>query len=336
MRRYIFLLAVVVLVSVILSSCALNVFKELNKPTNVETLSQVAVDESNSGNFKAALSNSTQVLSTVSNGTVPSTNLYNAVVLSDTSTSARNILAAVTNFLNTTTSTSVALKNTAEAMLNSINGTMGLNAMTLANNFISFYQQSQSVSITSVSTSDYALIFSAIKLLVSSSHNLQLMQLLEALSSTLNRLDPSNLNWLVSKGIYSALQIPIILFDSNGNGVLDPQDQIFTYLWNYQTNTFKSQLTYADYYGIMYNVQLQTYNNLQKSNEVIANLSTALSALDAGLLEMINSSSDTQLVQILTTIRVYIVEIASVIHNVDAQTISQIQYLGDIQNYISL
>ena len=336
MRRYIFLLAVVVLVSVILSSCALNVFKELNKPTNVETLSQVAVDESNSGNFKAALSNSTQVLSTVSNGTVPSTNLYNAVVLSDTSTSARNILAAVTNFLNTTTSTSVALKNTAEAMLNSINGTMGLNAMTLANNFISFYQQSQSVSITSVSTSDYALIFSAIKLLVSSSHNLQLMQLLEALSSTLNRLDPSNLNWLVSKGIYSALQIPIILFDSNGNGVLDPQDQIFTYLWNYQTNTFKSQLTYADYYGIMYNVQLQTYNNLQKSNEVIANLSTALSALDAGLLEMINSSSDAQTIQTLTTLRSYVDKLEIAMYVVNAQTISHIQYLGDIQNYISL
>jgi hypothetical protein len=199
---------------------------------------------------------------------------------------------------------------------------MGLNAMTLANNFISLYRQSQNVSVSSVSTVDYALVFSAIKLLVSSSHNLQLMQLLEALSSTLNRFDSSNSAWLVSKGIYAALQIPIILFDSNENGMLDPQDQIFTYLWNYQTNTFKSQLTSADYNGIM-NVQLQTYNNIQKSNEVIADLSTALTNLDTGL-----PSGN--------TLKNYITELEMAMYLVNAQTISQIRCLGDIQNYISL
>ncbi len=208
-------------------------------------------------------------------------------------------------------------------MFNSISGMTGLNAVNLANSFISLYQQSQNVSVSSVSTADYALVFSAIKLLVSSSHNLQLMQLLEALSSTLNRLDPSNSTWLVSKGIYAALQIPILLFDSNGNGVLDPQDQIFTYLWNYQTNTFKSQLTSEDYNGILYNVQLQTYNNIQKSNEVIADLSTALSNLYAGL-----PSGN-----ILSN---YITELEMAMYVINAQTISHIQYLGDIQNYISL
>ena len=323
MRKYAFLI-IVILMSVILSSCALNVFKSLNTPTNTESLSQIAVDESNSGNFKDALSNSAQILSIVSNGTIPSTNLYNAVVLSDTSTSARATLASVTNFLNTTTSTSVALKNAAEAMLNSINGIVGLNAMTLASSFISLYQQSQSVSVSAVSTADQALIFSAIKLLVSSAHNLQLMQLLEALSSTLNRLDPSNPNWLISKGMYSALQIPIILFDSNGNGVLDSADQIFAYL------------TPPDYNGIMYNVQLQTYNNIQKSNEVYADLSTSLSSFDAGLLEMINSSTNAQTIQMLTTLRGYVDKLEIAMYVVNAQTISQIQYLGDIQNYISL
>lgn len=323
MRKYAFLI-IVILMSVILSSCALNVFKSLNTPTNTESLSQIAVDESNSGNFKDALSNSAQILSIVSNGTIPSTNLYNAVVLSDTSTSARATLASVTNFLNTTTSTSVALKNAAEAMLNSINGIVGLNAMTLASSFISLYQQNQSVSVSAVSTADQALIFSAIKLLVSSAHNLQLMQLLEALSSTLNRLDPSNPNWLISKGMYSALQIPIILFDSNGNGVLDSADQIFAYL------------TPPDYNGIMYNVQLQTYNNIQKSNEVYADLSTSLSSFDAGLLEMINSSTNAQTIQMLTTLRGYVDKLEIAMYVVSAQTISQIQYLGDIQNYISL
>ncbi|MCL4407560.1 MAG: hypothetical protein M1542_05170 [Thermotogae bacterium] len=322
MKRYIFLLGAIVLVSLILSSCAMNVFKGLNTPANIETLSQLAVDESNNGNFKDALSSSAQVLSTVSNSTIPSTNLYNAVALSDASTSARTTLASVTYFLNTTKSTSVALKNAAEAMLNSINGMMGLNAMTLANNFISLYRQSQNVSVSSVSTVDYALVFSAIKLIVSSSHNLQLIQLLEALSSTLNRFDSSNSAWLVSKGIYAALQIPIILFDSNGNGMLDPQDQIFTYLWNRQTNTFKSQLTSADYNGIM-NVQLQTYNNIQKSNEVIADLSTALTNLDSGL-----PSGN--------TLKNYITELEMAMYLVNAQTISQIRCLGDIQNYISL
>lgn len=323
MRKYIFLI-IVVLVSVILSSCALNVFKGVNTPTNTESLSQIAVDESNSGNFKDALSNSTQILSIVSNGTIPSTNLYNAVVLSDTSTSARNTLASVTNFLNTTTSTSVALKNAAEAMLNSINGAVGLNAMTLASSFISFYQQSQSVSVSAVSTADQALMFSAIKLSVSSAHNIQLMQLLEALSSTLNRLDPSNPNWLISKGIYSALQVPIILFDSNGNGVLDPTDQIFDYL------------TPQDYNGMMYNVQLQTYDNIQKSNEVYADLSTSLSNLDVGLLKMINSSTNAQTVQNLTELRDDVNKFEVHMYVVNAQIISQIQYLGDIQNCANL
>ena len=335
MKKYLFLLIGVIGVSIILSSCAINVFKALNTPTNTVALSQLAIDEANNGNFKEALSNSVQVLTAISTGTIPSTNIYNAVVTSDTSTSSRNTLASLTNFLNTTTSTSVALKNASEAMLNSISGSMGLNALNLANSFISFYNQSQSVSVSSASTSDYALIFSAIKLLVSSSHNIQLMQLLEALSSTLNRIDPSNSNWLISEGMYSTLQIPIILFDSNGNGVLDPQDQIFNYLWNYQTNTFKSQFTLQDYNGIMYNVQLQTYGNIQKSNQVIADLSTALSDFDTGLLDMIQSSSDPQTTQTLTTIRSYVDQLQMAMYVVNAQTISQVQYLGDIPNYIN-
>lgn len=335
MRKYVFLLAILVVVSVILSSCGINVFKGMNTPSNTESLSKIAVDESNSGNFKDALSSSAQVLNTLSNNTIPSTNLYNAVALSDTSTSARNTLASVTNFLNTTTSTSVALKNAALAMLNSINGEMGLNAVTLAGSFISFYQQSQNVSASSASTAN-AIVFSAIRLLVSSSHNLQLMQLLEALSSTLNRLDPSNSNWLLSEGIYSALQVPIVLFDSNGNDVLDPNDQIFQYLWNYQTNTFKSQLTAQDYNGIMYNVQLQTYENIQKSTEVYTDLSKALSNLDAALSEMINSSTNAQTIQTLTSIKSYVDKLEMAMYLVNPLTISQIQYLGDIQNFITL
>ncbi len=324
MKRYIFLLFLVVLVSLILSSCAINVFKGLNTPANTQNLSQLAISEANSGNFKDALSASAQVLTAVSNGTIPSTDIYNAVVLSDTSTSARNTLATITNFFNTTKSTSVAIKNTAEAMLSSINGTMGLNAVTLASSFISLYQKSQNLSVlsntTSTSTAD---VLSAIRLIVSSSHNLELMQLLEALSATINRFEPSNLNWIISKGIYAALQIPIILFDSNGNSVLDPQDQIFKYLP-------------ADYNGILYKVQLQTYNNIQKSNEFLADLSTALNAFDLGLNEMINSSSNPQLIQTMTMIRSYIVQMETALYVVDAQMISQIQYLGDIQNYISL
>ncbi len=336
MRKYLFWVIAVTLVSVLLSSCALNVFKGLNTPTNTLALSQTAVDESNSGNFAGALSSSMQVLNTVSNGTVPSTDLYRAVVLSDTSTSARNTLSSVTNFLNTTTSTSLALKNTAEAMLNSINGTMKLNAVTLAASFISFYQHSQSVSVSSVSASDSTLVLSVIKLLISSSHNLQLMQLLEALSGTLIRFDPSNSNWLLSEGIYSTFQIPIILFDSNGNGVLDSGDQIFQYLWNYQTNTFKTQLTSQDYNGIIYNVQLQTYNNIQKSNEVYSNLSKALSDFSSALAAMINSSSNAQTTQILTTIKGYVDRLELAMYAVNGLMISQIQYLGDIQNLIGL
>ncbi|BBJ27626.1 hypothetical protein [Athalassotoga saccharophila] len=316
MKRYIFLLVLVVLVSLILSSCAINVFKGLNTPANTQNLSQIAINEANSGNFKEAISASVQVLNAVSNGTIPSTNIYSAVVLSDTSTSARNTLATVTNFLNTTQSTSVALKNAAEAMLSSINGTMRLNAITLASSFISIWQSQNLSVLSNTSSISTAYITSAINLIVSSSHNIQLMQLLEALSSTLNRFDPSNPNWLISKGIYAALQIPIILFDSNGNNVLDSQDQIFKYLP-------------ADYNGILYKVQLQTYNNIQKSNELLADLSTALTSLDSGLNEM--SQSNPQMAQTLTMIRSYIVQIETALYVVNAEMISQIQYLGDIQ-----
>ena len=319
------------LTAMILTSCSINLFKSLDTPKEIASLARISLEQAKSGNFQGAIANAAKVFQAISNESFRSSDFYNAIQTSDTSTSSRNEIESLTNFLNSTASTNTALKTAAEAMMNSINATMRLGGMTLANQFLKIYQKSSAQSISSASTPNYAII-SGLELFLSSAHNTQLMNLLEALSSTLNRCDPSNSNWIIDVGIYSTLKIPIILFDSNGNGVLEPGDRIYTYLWNYQAKSFKSQITPQDYNNILYHTTLQTYKNIQKSTKIIQHLSTALTYFDKGLLMMIQQSPNSD---ILITLRKYVDQLEIAMYVVNAQMISGIQNLGGFINYFS-
>lgn len=328
MRRFLILTTIGVFVTVILSSCAVNVFRSLDTPKSTLELSQTALSALNGGDTQGAMTMAANAFGNMSDGSFDSTGFYGAVVTSDTSTQSRTKLSELSNFLETTKSTDVALKYASEALMNSIAKTMNINVLSITKQLLSNVQPSSAkISASPVASSD---VVGALELLLGTAHNLQMMRLLQDLAATIYRLDPTNSSALLSMGFYAFLQIPTILFDSNGNDVLDPQDEIYTYLWDSSTNSFKTSVSQVDYDHIMNDVVLGTYGNSNKSQYVLNQVSVTVTALDRAMSLMDpNQTND-----LLNTLRRYVGQLELAMYVIDANALSGIRTLGSLMGQI--
>ena len=313
MCKRLFLIIILAFFTMVLSSCTLNIFKEIDE-------SQSAFSAYKNGDFEKAITLAAISFAKISNGSFNSEGFYNAVITSDSKMDSRDKLASLSNFLNATSSTDVALSLDSEAMLESISEVMKLNLLSIERILFS-------TSITS-SPDVNVNIIKGLDTILFLSHNIQLMDLMESLSMTLHRYKPSNPNWLLSIGIYSFLKVPILLFDSNDDDVLGTEDAIYSYLWNSSANTFKKDITSQDYNHILNDVVLGTYKDVQKSSLVIKNLSLSVSAFNNALNEMVSSS--TQSTDFIKSLRRYVGQIELAMYFVDANKFSQAKHLGDL------
>ena len=323
MRRFWILIVGIILISMILSSCSINVFKSLDSPKNTLELSEGALSASNEGNTKTAIKMAVQVFEEMSNGSLHLTNFYNSIVTSDTSTQSRTELSELSKFLETTKSTNDSLKYASKALMNSITKTMNLNVLSMTKDFFS---NTHTLSVSSASQLSSPDVINGLEFLLKTAHNLQLMKLLQDLAGTIHRLDLKDSSALFSMGFYAFFQIPIILFDSNGNGVLEPQDAIYTYLWDYSTNSFKTVISLRDYDHIMNDLTLETYQNLDKSQEVLKQAALTVTALD----EAMNLVDPNQENEFINTLRRYVGRLEIAMYVVNANMLSKIKTLGNL------
>lgn len=305
--------------SILLSSCTFNTFKGVEK-------AQSAFSAYKNGDFEKAITLSAISFENISGGSFNSEGFYDDVITSDSTSNvaSRDKLASLSNFLNTTSSTNVVLRLDSEAMLESISNVLKIDLASVSKIFSS--------TVTTTSSNVNVNLIRGLEIMLSLPHNSQLMYLLESLSMTLHRFEPSNPNWLLSVGIYSFLEVPIVLFDSNDNDVLNPKDMIYSYLWNSTTNAFKKNITSEDYDHIFNGVNLGTYENVKKSSIVIHRLSLTVTALDKALNEMINSS--TQNTVLLMNLRRYVGQIEVAMYMLDPVKLSKVRCLGELMNFL--
>ena len=313
-----------VVMAMILSSCALNLFKPFDASKDVLGISKEALSESQNGNAKNAIDLSAKAFEIVGSGQFKLNGFYNAIVESDSqnATNSRKKLESLANFLYSTNSTNVALKFASQAMMESISKIMKIGWISALSSFSS--------TITTTSSNVNVNLIKGVETMLSLSHNTQLINLLESLSMTLHRFVPSNPNWLLSVGIYSFLEVPIVLFDSNDDDVLGVGDTIYSYLWNSSTDSFKENITSENYAHILNDVILGTYGNVKKSRFVIQRLSLTITAFNAALNEMIAFSTKSG--DLIMSLRRYVGRLELAMYMLDPDKLSKLKYIGELLN----
>ncbi len=323
MKKFLILIVSFTLISIILSSCSINIFKSIDSPENTLVLSKEALSASKEGNTKTAIKMAVQVFEKMSNGSLHLKNFYNSIVTSDTSSQARVELFKLSKFLETTKSTNTSLKYASKALMNSITKMLNLNAISTAENLFS---NTHTLSLPSTSQFSSSDVINGLEFLLKTAHNLQLMTLLQDLGNTIYRFDPKDPSALFSMGFYAFFQVPIILFDSNGNGVLEPKDAIYKYLWDYSTNSFKTVIPLEDYNHIMNNLTLETYQNLGKSQKVLKQVAFTVTALDKAM-NLVDPNQENEFIR---TLRKYVGRLEIALYVVNADMLSKIKTFGSL------
>ncbi len=295
MKKVFFVLVVVTVMALLLSSCAVNFFKGFDKPTNISQSANSALNAANNGDTQTAVELSSNVITSVAssqNSTDATENLYVALTTSSTSPNAKKVIDETTKNvenvkdklingeISLSSTTASAVRNASIAMVRSISKIKNLSLASMVTSLIGLLPEDQS-GISSVedanSTIDASTASKIVVLLLSASRDMPTTDLLSELSSLLSVYGGDDgFNWSVSNIIYDALYASIALFDSNHDGVLTTDDEIFSYVWDKTDNRFKD--TNNIDVDNMLNVGLGTYNNVSLSEEVLNKLHEAVSS----------------------------------------------------------
>ncbi len=309
MKKEILLTTVLLAMVLLLSSCAVNVFKPFNNPKSITKASQDALAAADSGDSQSALALSNSVIATVAGTSTSGTNnLYNALTSSSTSEQSKKVIEETAmsvqkvkeklqnGEISPTSTEGVAVKNAALAMERSILKVkkIGL-SNTLSKIFGLLEETSNNSQVSAYSATFDATKVSQILTLVFSINTdaptTNLMGRLCALLSSYGGNDA--FNWNTANAIYDVLYNFTTLFDSNEDGKLDQGDTIYQYIWDSKKNKFKSEFTQETIKQID-EVQLATYGNLSLSEEVVnklADLNVALNGMSQNLPESLQSYS---------------------------------------------
>ena len=300
MKKVFFVLIVVTVTTLLLSSCAINLFKGFDKPTNISQSAKSALNAANNGDTQTAVELSSNVITSVASSQSSSnatTSLYTALTTSSTSPNAKEVIDETTKNvenikcklvngeISLSSTTASAVKNASIAMVRSVSQIKNLSLSNVVANLIGLLPESQS-GISSVedvnSTIEASTASKIVVFLLSVSRDMSSMNLLSELSSLLSMYGGDDeFNWSVSNIIYDALYASTAIFDSNHDGVLTTDDEIFSYVWDKTNNRFKD----ANNIDVdnMLDVGLGTYNNVSLSEEVLNKLHEAVSSAEDAL-----------------------------------------------------
>jgi len=338
-KKFLLIVTIVVLI-VVLSSCAVNVFKSFDKPNGISNLAKSALNAANNGDTQMSINLSSDVItSAASASTSMKVDLYSALTGSATSSKAKEVIEQTASNVKTIESrikngeislnstTASAVKNAAVAMIRSISQVKNLSIMNVVSTLLNMLPQSNSVSVKSTSPSlDASTASRLVVALLSVSRDMPTMDLLSELSSLLSVYGGENeFNWDAANMIYDLLYVSTAFFDSNNDGVLTTSDEIFNYVWDKKNNKFKDSISQQEFEEMLNNVELATYRNLEKSQKVIDKMYEAVQSANDALNHIPSSLSiDT------STYQKYINDVEEILNDFNSNKLSSLKTLGDL------
>ncbi len=289
------LIGTIVVLAVALSSCALNVFKPFDKPSNLSSLAKNALSAANTGDVQTSISLSSEVI-TSAGSTSASTkvDLYSALTEPATSSKAKAVIEQVASdvknvksriqngIISKNSTTASAVKSAAIAMVRSISQVKKLSITSVISTILGvFSKPASSVSIKDMSPSLTASMASKIVVvLLSASRGMPTMDLLSELSSLLSVYGGKDeFNWDAANLIYDTLYVSTAFFDSNHDGVLTTSDEIFNYVWDKKNNCFKRTVSFEK----LETLTLGTYGKPALAQKVIDKMNEAIQSAKDGL-----------------------------------------------------
>lgn len=342
--KKILLTVMIAVLTIVLSSCAINVFKSLDKPSGISNLAKSALNAANNGDAQTSINLASDVItSAASSSTGTEVDLYNALNSPATSSKAKEVIeqtaynvkaveSRIKNgeiSLNSTTAS--AVKNAAIAMIRSISQVKNLSITNVVSTLLNMLPQSSSVSVESASPSfDASTASKIVVALLSVSRDMPTMDLLSELSSLLSVYGGKNeFNWDSANMIYNLLYVSTAFFDSNHDGVLNTSDEIFNYVWDKKNNKFKDFISQQEFEEMLSNVELGTYGNIEQSQIVIDKLYEAIRSAKDALNHIPSSLSiDT------SSIENIINEAERILNGFDSNKLASLKTLGDLLNVL--
>lgn len=348
MKKVFFVLVAVTVVALLLSSCAINIFKGFDKSVSISNSAKSALNAANNGDTQTAVQLSFDVITSVASSSDNSPNatisLYTALTTSATSPSAKKVIEKTSNDVQTikeqikngkislSSTTASAVKNAALAMTRSVSQIKGLSLSKVVTNLIDLLPEGQvkTSSVENVNpTIDASAASKIVVLLLSVSRDTSSMNLLSELSSLLSMYGGDDeFNWDVSNALYDILYSSTAIFDSNHDGVLTIDDEIFSYVWDKTNNRFKAQSN-IDVNGMLSNVTLGTHNNESLSEEVLSKLHEAVNSAENALNHIpatlnVDTSSVESAINIVNTI----------LNNIGASDFASFDTLEDLVTFL--
>lgn len=347
-RKILFVVVMTFILSVFLSSCAVNVFQTIDKPKNISDAAESALEAANNGDTQVAANLSAQVISQVASGTTtPSPNLYEALSSSATSSQSKETINEIASqvekvkmkiengAISQNSTTGIAVKNAAIAMIRSVSQAKKIDLSDVASKLLN-------VLISSSQYQTHARVFNAadsstfeattaskiVELLLSITIDTPTMNLMSNLCDLVSVYGGDEaFNWDVSATIYDVWYSATALFDSNEDGVLNTSDEIFKYVWDAKNKKFKdpSQINWTE----VMNLKLATYNNEALSQNVMEKLSQALSkARDA--LKHVPPSLNVN----VSETNVFLDSLSTIYDKLNAQEIASFETLEDLLTFL--
>ncbi len=304
MKKRVILAITALVITVALSSCTLltyNVFKPLDKPSNLSSAAESALNAAKNGDTQSAVDLSTQVITTVASSSTKAPELYKALTTSATSPQSQKVIDKVAStvrkvkddILNGKISKSstegAAIKDAAVAMVRSIAKVKKIELSDVISNVLnvlsstsqsSTFQEKSGVLFTTTPSSTQ--LSQTVLMLLSITKDMPTMNLMSELTSLVAVYGGNDaFNWDVATILYDALYSSTALFDSNGDGVLTKQDEIFKYVWDQNKNEFKNPND-VDWGGVL-KLQLSTYENQALCEKVMEKFSQAVLSFEDSL-----------------------------------------------------
>ncbi len=289
MKKKLFFVLAMLTITLLLSSCTVNAFRNLNTPSSLVNASQAALSAANNGDVQNAVKLSEEVIATVSGTQTSNGNeLYEALTspsiqgektINETALKIKEVKSKLLNGeISPSSTTGRAVENAAIAMERSILKVKKIGLSNTLSEIVNMLSGSAEANNYSTASSDASQISKILVLTLSLSRDMPTMNLMGELCGLLSSYGGSSaFNWYTANSLYDVLYNVTALFDSNGNEKLDQKDEIFKYVWDYQKDEFKN-LNEIDFQKVLA-VPLATYGNMSLSEKIIEKLKDVSCAL---------------------------------------------------------
>lgn len=343
MKRTYLLTISLVVIALALSSCAINVFKPFDVPSNVSNLANNALNAAKSGDTQTAANTSAQVFQQIAGNATSATptssaDLYNALttegtqsnqVIDRTASNVQTVTQQIESGRISPTSTQAsAIGNAAQAMVTSIYQAKNIKFTTIIGGVLKIVSSASFGNTASVSdisvTPSSTLMVSLVNLILPLALNVNISEasLLTELNSLLSVVYSNNLfTNALSNTIWESVNAAITLFDTNGSHSLNSGDSVYSLIEN--------GLNSSDYSSLRA-VKLATYGDTTASASALSYVKAALVQAGTAIDNLPASLSGNE-----QSLKTLVDKVFVIVDGTSAQQLSSFQTLGNLVDYLA-